>query len=231
MKIKQQSEFKYSYLLGKSAKIDKSDKYSKYKNFIMYLSPYDISGVNICPNASKGCAAACLNMAGRGKFNNVQNARLQRTLHYLSNRVEFLRNLRAEILYHATINDKIAIRLNGTSDLNFNSFIKKMTEVVPHVVWYDYTKNIRQAIKSLTIPNYHITFSRSETNDVDCMKALSLGINVAVVFRKELPSTWNGFKVIDGDISDTRFLDKSGVVIGLRAKGPAKKDTSGFVVD
>jgi hypothetical protein len=221
----------YSYLLGKSSKIDKSDKYSDYENFIMYLAPHTMSGVNICPFASKGCAAACLNTAGRGKFTMTQKARLNRTLHYLSDRVGFLKRLRAEILYHATLNDKVAFRLNGTSDLNFNSFIKEVHKVVPNVVFYDYTKSIHQAIKALEIPNYHVTFSRSETNDVDCLKALSVGVNVAVVFRNKLPATWNGFEVIDGDVSDTRFLDRSGVVVGLSAKGKAKKDTTGFVVD
>jgi len=225
------SDFKYSYLLGKSTKIDKSDKYSDYENFIMYLAPHTMSGVNICPFASKGCAAACLNTAGRGRFDNVQQARLQRTLHYLSDRVGFLRQLRAEVLYHATLHDKIAIRLNGTSDLNFNPFIRNVAQVVPHVVWYDYTKSVAQAVKALEIPNYHVTFSRSETNDVDCLKCLSLGINVAVVFRNKLPKTWKGFEVIDGDESDTRFLDRSGVVVGLLAKGKGIKDKSGFVVD
>ena len=95
----------------------------------------------------------------------------------------------------------------------------------------DYTKNIHQAIKALEIPNYHVTFSRSETNEVDCLKALSVGINVAVVFRNKLPKTWNGFDVIDGDETDARFLDRSGVVVGLTAKGKGKKDKTGFVVD
>ena len=221
----------YSYLLGKSAKIDKSDKYTDYVNFIMYLAPHTMSGVNVCPFASPGCAASCLNTAGRGKFTMTQKARLNRTLHYLSDRVGFLQRLRAEILYHGTLNKKIAIRLNGTSDLNFNSFIKEVSKLVPHVVWYDYTKNIHQAIKALEIPNYHVTFSRSETNEVDCLKALSVGINVAVVFRNKLPKTWNGFDVIDGDETDARFLDRSGVVVGLTAKGKGKKDKTGFVVD
>ena len=231
MQLETDNPIPYSYLLGKSSKIDKSDKYSDYENFIMYLAPHTMSGVNICPFASKGCAAACLNTAGRGKFTMTQKARLNRTLHYLSDRVGFLKRLRAEILYHATLNDKVAFRLNGTSDLNFNSFIKEMHKVVPHVIFYDYTKSIHQAIKALEIPNYHVTFSRSETNDVDCLKALSVGVNVAVVFRDKLPATWKGFEVIDGDESDTRFLDRSGVVVGLTAKGKAKKDTSGFVVD
>ena len=221
----------YSYLLGKSAKIAKSDKYTEYTNFIMYLAPHTMSGVNICPFASPGCAASCLNTAGRGKFTKTQKARLNRTLHYLSDRVGFLQRLRAEILYHATLNKKVVFRLNGTSDLNFNSFIKEMHKIVPHVIYYDYSKNLQQAIKSLEIPNYHVTFSRSETNEVDCLKALSIGVNVAVVFRNKLPATWNGFDVVDGDITDARFLDKSGVVVGLLAKGKGKKDKTGFVVD
>lgn len=221
----------YSYLLGKSAKIAKSDKYTEYTNFIMYLAPHTMSGVNICPFASPGCAASCLNTAGRGKFTKTQKARLNRTLHYLSDRVGFLQRLRAEILYHATLHKKVAFRLGGTSDLNFIPFIKDVQKVVPHAIFYDYTKNPAIAMRALETPNYHVTFSRSETNEVDCLKMLSLGINVAVVFRSVLPKTWNGFEVIDGDKTDTRFLDKSGVVVGLTAKGKGKKDKTGFVVD
>lgn len=223
--------YQYSYLLGKSTKIDKSDKYTDYENYIMYLAPHTTSGVNVCPNASAGCAAACLNTSGRGRFAKTKKARLHRTLHYITDRVGFLQRLRAEILYHATLNKKVAFRLNGTSDINFNPFIREIHKLVPHVVFYDYTKNINQAIKALSMPNYHVTFSRSETNEVDCLKALSAGINVAVVFRDKLPKTWNGFNVVDGDITDARFLDPSGVVVGLRAKGKAKKDNTGFVIN
>ena len=58
----------------------------------------------------------------------------------------------------------------------------------------------------------------------------SNGMNVAVVFRKELPATYLGRKVINGDETDLRFLDEKNVIVGLKAKGKAKKDTSGFVV-
>ena len=223
-------KYNYSYLLGKSSKIDKSDKYSDYENFIMYLSPYNLSGTNICPNASLGCASSCLNTAGRGIFSSIQTARLQRTLHYINNRVEFIERLRKEIDQLANKHDKLAIRLNGTSDLNWNPFIRNVHKTYPNIMFYDYTKNINQAIKSLEIPNYHVTFSRSETNHADCIKALNNNINVAVVFKNKLPATWNGYKVIDGDVSDTRFLDDKGVIVGLSAKGKAKKDLSGFVV-
>jgi hypothetical protein len=79
--------------------------------------------------------------------------------------------------------------------------------------------------------NYSLTFSRSETNESQCLDVLARGGNVAVVFRsKTLPTHWNGFPVINGDENDLRFLDPKGVVVGLTAKGKAKSDTSGFVV-
>jgi hypothetical protein len=78
--------------------------------------------------------------------------------------------------------------------------------------------------------NYRLTFSRSETNETQCLEVLSRGGNVAVVFRNELPTHWKGFPVINGDENDLRFLDPKGVVVGLKAKGKAKTDTTGFVV-
>jgi len=100
--------------------------------------------------------------------------------------------------------------------------------------FYDYTKNIRRALAYAAgqyPANYHLTFSRSESNADDVARALLAGVNVAVVFRKALPATWGGRPVIDGDAHDLRFLDPRGVIVGLRAKGRAKRDVSGFVVD
>ena len=77
--------------------------------------------------------------------------------------------------------------------------------------------------------NYHLTFSRSEHNDSLCDMVLQMGGNVAVVFRNQLPKTWKGFEVVNGDENDLRFLDKKGVVVGLIEKGLAKKDKTGFV--
>ena len=78
--------------------------------------------------------------------------------------------------------------------------------------------------------NYHLTFSRSETNEADCLDVLRAGGTVAVVFANK-PDTWHGFPVIDGDKHDLRHLDPRGVVVGLSPKGlKAKRDTSGFVV-
>jgi hypothetical protein len=203
---------------------------------ILYLAPAKLSGFEVCPKRSEGCTASCLYSAGMGAFSNVQKARIQKTLFYFGDRPKFLELIKEDIkkLQKQAKKDgqKLAIRLNGTSDLNwmqhdvFSSF--------PDVQFYDYTKVFNRLTKEIP-SNYHLTFSKSENNDSECIQALKLGFNVAVVFDTKkgdaLPASWNGFPVYDGDDTDTRFLDpKGGYVIGLRAKGQAKKDISGFVV-
>ena len=203
---------------------------------ILYLAPAKLSGFEVCPKRSEGCTASCLYSAGMGAFSNVQKARIQKTLFYFGDRPKFLELIKEDIkkLQKQAKKDgqKLAIRLNGTSDLNwmqhdvFSSF--------PDVQFYDYTKVFNRLTKEIP-SNYHLTFSKSENNDSECIQALKLGFNVAVVFDTKkgeaLPASWNGFPVYDGDDTDTRFLDpKGGFVIGLRAKGQAKKDISGFVV-
>ena len=93
----------------------------------------------------------------------------------------------------------------------------------PQVQFYDYTKiPNRRNVPS----NYHLTFSRSETNHQDVILSQN---NVAVVFDV-LPATYLGRTVIDGTETDLRFLDPQNVVVGLKANGKAKQDTSGFTV-
>jgi hypothetical protein len=123
-----------------------------------------------------------------------------------------------------------AIRVNGTSDIPW--LAHELAAAFPEVQFYDYTKHPRPWLR--TLPNYHLTFSHSGHNVDDCVEALEHGINVAVVFTtrrgESLPQTWNGLPVIDGDSHDCRFLDPTGVVVGLRAKGMAKGSQSPFVV-
>ena len=126
-----------------------------------------------------------------------------------------------------------AFRLNGTSDLSWEKYEvpgtgKNIFECFPEVQFYDYTKVLGR--KTAGIKNYHLTFSRAESNEMDARLAASSGMNVAVVFKKDLPATYFGKKVINGDDTDLRFLDEANVIVGLKAKGKAKKDTSGFVV-
>lgn len=208
---------------------------------ILHLAPHTISGYNVCPKASDGCAKACLYSAGRGRFNNVQQARIRKTKLFFNDRAEFFnllnKDLKALKRKALKLNKLPSVRLNGTSDLNWT--VGTLIKSYPNIQFYDYTKNIayirRLARLKADNPriNYHLTFSRSESNEHECVEALALGFNVAVVFSGELPKTYLGSPVIDGDSHDFRFLDPSragGYIIGLKAKGLAKQDKSGFVV-
>jgi hypothetical protein len=219
-------------LLSKGTSNTKIAKNS-IESYILHLSPHKQNsfGKNVCGHASLGCATACLNTAGRGAFFNVQNARIKKTDLFLSDTKLFLSMLYDDLKRANKRN--VAMRLNGTSDLDFIGLLQVKLGVnilneLTNIQFYDYTKNLKRAMKYLGTP-YHLTFSRSEDNEHECLEYLSAGGNVAVVF-KQLPSTWHGYEVIDGDENDMRYTDKRGVVIGLVAKGKAKKDTSGFVI-
>lgn len=130
------------------------------------------------------------------------------------------------------------VRLNGTSDLPWhrmpfrveNRTYACVMDAFPSVRFYDYTKDPRRMRETLP-RNYDLTFSRSESNDSDVARVLADGKRVAVVFRGGLPRAWRGFPVVVGDETDLRFLDAGGVFVGLTAKGRAKRDATGFVVD
>jgi hypothetical protein len=203
---------------------------------ILYLAPGKLSGlINVCPNASVACDNLCLYYAGRGAFNSVQKARTAKTVFYVKDRESFLATLKdnvTSVIRKAKAKRMVpVIRLNGTSDIGWERYT--VIQAFKKTRFYDYTKSFQRMISFLDgkLPsNYSLTFSRSETNETQCLDVLKRGGNVAVVFRKELPTHWNGFPVINGDENDLRFLDPKGVVVGLTAKGKAKSDTSGFVV-
>jgi len=212
------------------------------KTFILYIAPHTMNnkGVNLCPKASKGCALACLYSAGRGKFSNVQSSRINKANYYINDKVKFVNQLATEIRKKVKTarktGKKIAFRLNGTSDLDFVYLLKKYAaldiETLKDIAkFYDYTKILGKATKYINHPNYTVTFSRAEDNESDTMKALKLGANVAAVFAGNLPKTYKGFQVVDGDKTDLEMLSYKNVVLGLKAKGDAKKDTSGFVIN
>lgn len=221
-------------LTTQNAKTQKGEK-KKFLTGILYLKPAESGGLgNVCPKASDGCKASCLNTAGRGIFDQVQAGRQRKTKLYFDNPSAFADNLITEVQRLVKRAEKLGmtpcVHINGTSDLP--SLARKVAKALPNVQFYDYTKlpNPQKRI----LPNYHLTFSKSENNLDDCLVALKNGVNVAVVFEKALPKTYLGYKVINGDETDLRFLDKKNkgkaVIVGLTAKGKAKKDTSGFVV-
>lgn len=205
---------------------------------VLYLAPFKLSGVNVCPHASAGCAAACLNTAGRGVFNFVKKARLTKTKSLFNNREEFIALLKREInnaIVRANkVGAELAIRLNGTSDLPWENMFPM--EEFPMVQFYDYTKNPLRMNKFLDggMPsNYDLTFSLSETNKPIAVQILKRGGNVAMVFdtkdEKEFPKEYMGYKVVNGDKDDLRFKDKENVIVALKMKGRAIYDTTGFV--
>ena len=221
-----------------------------FNTYIMHLAPADVSGYQTCPKATVGCKAACLNTAGRGGMfkkgettNTIQKARIRKTKMFFENRQEFMADLVKDIelaIKQSIKKDLVpVIRLNGTSDLSFEKYevirngvlYRNIFAAFPDIQFYDYTKVLGRKVKD--IQNYQLTFSAADGNDKDVESAMYNGMNVAVVFgiKKTLPMPeyYNGVQVFNGDESDLRFLDPKNVVIGLYAKGKAKKDTSGFV--
>lgn len=210
------------------------------ETFILYMAPSTIvEDLNLCPFASNGCKKACLYTAGRGKFSNVQLSRINKSKFWGYDRSNFYIQLANELL---RIHDKaikkgikIAIRLNGTSDIDHLDLLQRYSGIdfldsfYNDLLFYDYTKNYNH-IKKYKGTSYKITFSRSETNENNSYRILMDGGNVAIVFKDQLPDTWNGFEVINGDKTDLRYFDPANVVVGLLAKGEAKKDLSGFVL-
>ena len=220
-----------------------------YQTFILHLAPADLSGYETCPKRTAGCTAACLNTAGRGGMfkpggtNTIQEARKRKTQMFFEERAGFMewlvKDITLAIKQSAKKNMIPVFRLNGTSDLSFEKYevvragvvYRNVFEAFPEVQFYDYTKILGRKVSN--IPNYHLTFSDADGNDKDVEKAIAAGMNVATVFglkkTEPMPETYRGRPVFNGDESDLRFLDPKGVIVGLYAKGRARKDTSGFV--
>lgn len=217
-----------------------------YITYILYMSSYTANskGINLCSHASKGCAESCLIGSGfGGMYTGVMKGRIAKSDYFLSDRVEFLNQLKKEITKavekHKKDGATVTIRLNGTTDIRWEKFRifdgLNIFEIFPDVQFYDYTKNYIR-FDSPIPANYHLTFSRSETNHAKAMELLNRGINVAMVFDK-LPDTFEGYKVINADLDDLRFLDPKGVICGLKYKKMTGKGvdntkafTSGFAI-
>lgn len=236
--------------IGNDAKTVKGEKYG-YKTGILYMAPSNESDVtNTCRYASNGCRAACLYSAGRGAMSNVQQARIRKTRYWFQTPSKFVDQLIDEIRREAAKAKRqgyqFAVRLNGTSDIAWES--QTVIQENPEIQFYDYTKNWKRVYAYLDgrnrLPNYDLTFSRSESNDDHCGTILRHGGRVAMVFsdlEKVLPSyqkpnahtfPYGGkyWPIWDGDLSDLRFNDPTNGVVALQAKGRGKKDHSGFVL-
>lgn len=218
-----------------------------YLTGIMYLAPYTLGGKNICPFAkAAGCINACLNTAGRGIFDSVQNARLNRTKLFHNDINAFMHKLSIEIeaLEKTAIKNNLipVIRLNGTSDIEFEHIkfdyqfmhnkIRAVTifKLFNDLQFYDYTKNPNRD----NLPkNYDLTFSYSNKPEFKKFNEIAIkkGMRLSAVFSdKNLPAYFMGLPVLNGDESDLTFLAPKNTILGLYAKGKGKKDVSGFII-
>jgi len=227
-----------------NAKMAKSDKLQDtYRTFQTSFAPSLSSGFQMCANASDGCINACLDGTGNGLvFPMIHYARIARTVCLFEAREWTLNKLDNELTNKTKQGKRegftVAYRGNTFSDYPIES--TGLVDAHGAVQFYDYTAIPKRA--GLLRLNYWTTFSRKENNDSDCLNVLRSGGNVAVVFasrkgkkQTQLPTHWNRFKVIDGDNTDLRFLDKRGCVVGLKLKAATNNDyqnaiDSGFAV-
>ena len=217
-----------------------------YLTGILYIAPANLSGYNTCALAEKaGCINACLNTAGLGGvYSSIQEARIKKARLFFEDRNTFMHNIVLDISSLITKASKKGfiplVRLNGTSDIKWENVgfnfggvdYKNIFEFFPDIQFYDYTKiPNRDNLPS----NYDLTYSYSGVLSYQKYLdiAIAKGMRIAAVFRteKNIPKRFKGMLCIPGDNTDIRHIEPKGVIVALYAKGKAKKDYSGFVID
>ena len=223
-----------SYLgsVNLTTKHQKAYKYDEL-TYSLYLAPAKSSGYEVCPKRNKECTLLCLNESGLNTMSmnddKINKSRIQKTKLFFEHREFFMRWMIDEIESAKRKADKLgysfSVRLNNTSDISPESFYiregdktKNILQVFPKTKFYDYTKVYKRIELLKKYKNYDLTFSYSGYNFPDCVSALNNKVRVAVVFKKELPKSFWGRKVIDGDAYDMRYRDKKDVIVGLKFK-------------
>lgn len=222
--------------VSKTVKHQKSIKFGEL-TYSLYLSPANQSGYETCPGRSKECTELCLSNSGVNKMSmngeRINNSRIKKTKLFFENRPYFMSWLISEInngiILSEKKNMKFSVRLNNTSDIDPREFYiiengvkKNILEIFPNVTFYDYSKVISRLELPKMYTNYKLTFSYSGYNMKQCLTAMEHGVNIAMVF-KNVPPTFMGMEVIDGDKNDLRHKDKQGVIVGLKFKQVRKK--------
>lgn len=210
--------------LGKSAR----------PTYGLTLAPADASGFDVCTWRTPECTAACvLTTAGNARYDSVRDARVVKTRVLAAHPQAFVTVLAFELREAIRKVGPIDFRPNVGSDLRWERIAPAIL-TIPDVRVYDYTK--APARHREASADYRLTFSVSERDASvsEALEYLRSGGNAAVVFATKkgqpLPETWNGFAILDGDVSDSRVDDAPGTVVGLRAKGAARGDNSGGFV-
>ena len=222
---------------GNTKVLKTNRKQTGYSMKIMHLSPADSSGFgNTCGKESEGCVSSCFRNSGHFLHKNVRTAHDYKTEWYFKDNFTFKIALLGECVTHQYDSEIVGmnpvVRLNGTSDIAWEEETPEIFEQCRDTQFLDYTKHLSRMLCFLSgsFPeNYHLTFSRSEDNWMECLDVLHCGGNVAVVFE-DVPKTYGTFEVINGDEHDLRFLDDRPRIVGLTAKGKARKDMTGFRV-
>ena len=237
-----------SYLgtVNSSQKILKNKKVSNVITYIIYLAPAKQSGYDVCEYSTVECRMGCLATSGhagmelKAGLTVIKKARIKKTRLFFEEQDFFMEWVIAEIraAQRKAIKDGFyfSVRLNGTSDIDWAKVIHRGKNIFawfPEVQFYDYTK---QASKFYSLAaNYHLTFSYTGKNWNSCKALLDAGHNVAVVFNvkneADLPKTWNGYPVVNGDLTDYRIADAKGIIVGLKFKRIANKKAEGNVLN
>ncbi len=246
-KAKVETGINYLGSVSMTTKHAKSYKYDEL-TYSLYLAPAKLSGYEVCPMRTKECTALCLNESGMNRMNMkddmITKGRIKKTKLFFEHREYFMKWMISEIIAAKNKAEKLgyrfSVRLNNTSDISPESFYldvdgkkKNILQLFPTVMFYDYTKVPKRSELVKKYTNYDMTFSFSGENFTDCVNMLDNGIRVAVVFKKNLPETFWGKQVIDGDLYDMRYKDKGGIIVGLKYKTTRKRPdkNSKFVVD
>jgi len=219
--------------IGRDAKTAKSVG-KGYLTAVQYLAPSRF----LCP-AADSCLDSCLFTSGLSAvFQKINHVRRARARFFVEHRSAYWRQLDLELRRFLALCDrrglKPAVRPNGTSDVIWERVGAHLFDckTFRRIRWYDYTKIQKRLLPSWSLPQrYTLTLSRDQTDSaVDAVWSVNPRARVSVVFGGRLPSHWCDRRVVDGDAHDLTFLHRPGSVIGLKAKGPAKRDRSGFVV-
>lgn len=243
---KRQTGLSYLGSVNSSAKLKKNGTVSQQHTYSLYLAPASTSGYNVCRQSTPECRMGCLATSGRAGMelqagsNRILNARIAKTRLFFEHQEFFMNWLVEELDGKRKLAKKqgfgFSARLNCTSDIdwaNVRLHGKNIFEIFPDVQFYDYTKNV---LKFVGKPeNYHLTYSYTGRNWDRCVQVLEQGHNVAMVFnvRKEteIPETYNGYDVANGDLTDYRVNDAKGVIIGLKWKRIADKQAEHQVLN
>jgi hypothetical protein len=222
-----------------SSKLLKNGKVSNQLTYGLYLAPASISGYNVCSHSTPECRLGCLATSGRAAieiftgYTEIQNCRAKKSKLFNENTSFFMQWLIAEIKMHqaraAKTDYGFSVRLNCTSDINWANVIvngQNIFQIFSDVSFYDYTKNHNKFTDKPE--NYHLTYSYTGRNWNKALELLNLGFNIAMVFNvkkeTELPQTFNGYNVVNGDLSDYRINDAKGIIVGLKWKRIANRD-------